>query len=58
MSRMESKLTQEELVTGQPDKKPITMVEIPENLADMTDEEIDAFAQKVWDGWIADEEGE
>ena len=38
------------------DKKPnpITAIPMPENLADMTDEEIEAFAAKIWDGWISD----
>ena len=51
---MVRKSTLGELVTDPDKPKPIKMVEMPKNLADMTDEQIEAFAAKIWDGWITD----
>lgn len=56
MLPMVRKSTQGALVTEQDKPKPIKMVEMPDNLADMTDEEIEAFAAKIWDGWIDGED--
>jgi hypothetical protein len=51
---MAKKSILEEPVTESDKPKPITMIPMPENLAEMSDEEIDAFASKIWDGWIED----
>lgn len=43
-------------MTEQDKPKPIKMIEMPDNLKEMTDEQIEAFAAKIWDGWIDGEE--
>lgn len=49
---MVRKSTREELVTEQDKPKPIKMVPMPDNLGDMTDEQIEEFAKKIYDGWV------
>ena len=41
-------------MTDKDKPNPITAIPMPDNLADMTDEQIEAFAAKIWDGWITD----
>lgn len=39
-------------MTEQDKPKPIKMVPMPDNLGDMTDEQIEEFAKKIYDGWV------
>ena len=33
-------------------QKPAMMVEMPDNFAELTDDEIDAFAGEIWDEFV------
>ena len=33
-------------------QKPAMMVEMPDNFAELTDDEIDAFAGEIWDDFV------
>ena len=37
------------------EQKPAMMVEMPDNFAELTDDEIDAFAGEIWDEFVDDE---
>ena len=34
------------------EQKPAMMVEMPDNFAELTDDEIDAFAGEIWDEFV------
>ena len=36
-------------------QKPAMMVEMPDNFAELTDDEIDAFVGEIWDEFVEDE---
>ena len=46
---------QEPIVDDPAVQKPAMMVEMPDNFADLTDDEIDAFAGEIWDDFVEDE---
>ena len=48
---------QEPIVDGPAEQKPAMMVEMPDNFAELTDDEIDAFAGDIWDEFVEDEAG-
>ena len=39
-------------------QKPAMMVEMPDNFAELTDDEIDAFAGEIWDEFVEEEAAE
>ena len=43
---------QEPVVEGPTVQKPAVMVEMPDNFAEMTDDEVDAFAGEIWDEFV------
>ena len=46
---------QEPIVDDPAEQKPAMMVEMPDNFAELTDDEIDAFAGEIWDEFVDDE---
>ena len=44
--------TQEPTVEGPDVQKPAMMVEMPDNFAELTDDEIDVFAGEIWDEFV------
>lgn len=46
---------QEPVVEGPAVQKPAMMVEMPDNFAELTDDEIDAFVGEIWDEFVEDE---
>ena len=43
-------------VVDDPDvQKPAVMVEMPDNFAEMTDDEVDAFVGEIWDEFVDSE---
>ena len=38
-------------------QKPAVMVEMPDNFAELTDDEIDAFVGEIWDEFVDGEAG-
>ena len=46
---------QQPVVEGPTGQKPAVMVEMPDNFAELTDDEIDAFAGEIWDDFVEDE---
>ena len=48
---------QEPTVEGPDVQKPAMMVEMPDNFAELTDDEIDAFVGEIWDEFVDDEAG-
>ncbi len=58
-SQTVKKSTLEEPVTDKEEIKkakpqPVQMVEVPKNIKQMTDTEIEEFAAKIWDDWISE----
>lgn len=45
---------QEPIVDDPAAQKPAMMVEMPDNFAELTDDEIDAFVGEVWDEFVED----
>ena len=46
----------QEPIGDEPDvQKPAVMVEMPDNFAELTDDEIDAFVGEIWDEFVDDE---
>ena len=43
---------QEPIVDDPAVQKPAMMVEMPDNFAELTDDEIDAFAGEIWDEFV------
>ena len=43
---------QEPVVEGPDVQKPAMMVEMPDNFAELTDDEIDAFVGEIWDEFV------
>jgi hypothetical protein len=43
---------QEPIVDDHAEQKPAVMVEMPDNFAEMTDDEIDAFVGEIWDEFV------
>ena len=43
---------QESIVDDPAAQKPAVMVEMPDNFAELTDDEIDAFAGEIWDEFV------
>ena len=48
---------QEPIVDDPAVQKPAMMVEMPDNFAKMTDDEVDAFTGEIWDEFVDDEAG-
>ena len=49
------KPTQEPSVDDPDVQTPAMMVEMPDNFAELTDDEIDAFVGEIWDEFVEDE---
>lgn len=43
---------QEPVVDDAAVQKPAVMVEMPDNFAEMTDDEVDAFVGEIWDEFV------
>ena len=48
---------QEPVVDDPTEQKPAVMVEMPDNFAEMTDDEVDAFVGEIWDEFVDGEAG-
>ncbi len=48
---------QEPVVDDPTAQKPAMMVEMPDNFAELTDDEIDALAGEIWDEFVDGEAG-
>jgi hypothetical protein len=48
---------QEPVVDDAAVQKPAVMIEMPDNFAELTDDEIDAFAGEIWDEFVDGEAG-
>ena len=46
---------QEPIVDDPAAKKPAMMVEMPDNFAELTDDEVDAFVGEIWDEFVDEE---
>ena len=46
---------QEPIVDGPAVQKPAMMVEMPDNFAELTDDEVEAFVGEIWDEFVEDE---
>ena len=47
--------TQEPTVDDPTAQKPAMMVEMPDNFAELTDDEVEAFVGEIWDEFVEDE---